>query len=139
MRIEDSPLKSTALFAFLDEWANYDPNASHVISTNQLKRLLFDIGEPLGLRKGASRAAVMRKMVSLDIPDRGGVVHFIETLIPLARRALNVVYPLSRSYFLCFLLPRLSVIVIFSHSSTSVHSSLSCPLVLIVIGVLLVC
>eukprot|EP00818_Percolomonas_sp_WS_P004549 CAMPEP_0117439440 /NCGR_PEP_ID=MMETSP0759-20121206/2566_1 /TAXON_ID=63605 /ORGANISM="Percolomonas cosmopolitus, Strain WS" /LENGTH=1994 /DNA_ID=CAMNT_0005231155 /DNA_START=388 /DNA_END=6369 /DNA_ORIENTATION=- len=93
MRFEDSALNSTDLSRFVDIWSELDPKATYTIQTKLLKNLLVRVGLPLGLPVECSRADVIRKLVTLDIPEHQGKIHFIETLIPLARRVYNVDLP----------------------------------------------
>uniref|UniRef100_A0A7S1KN52 Uncharacterized protein n=1 Tax=Percolomonas cosmopolitus TaxID=63605 RepID=A0A7S1KN52_9EUKA len=93
MRFEDSALNSSDLTRFVDIWSTFDPKATYSIPTEQLKNLLQRVGAPLGLPVDCSRAELIRKLVSLDIPEHQGRIHFIETLIPLARRVYGVDLP----------------------------------------------
>eukprot|EP00818_Percolomonas_sp_WS_P004657 CAMPEP_0117436504 /NCGR_PEP_ID=MMETSP0759-20121206/1040_1 /TAXON_ID=63605 /ORGANISM="Percolomonas cosmopolitus, Strain WS" /LENGTH=1762 /DNA_ID=CAMNT_0005228103 /DNA_START=105 /DNA_END=5393 /DNA_ORIENTATION=- len=93
MRFEDSALNSGDLTKFAEIWSEFDPKATYLIRTEFLKNLLQRVGPPLGLPVDCTRADLIRKLVSLDIPEHQGKIHFIETLIPLARRVYNVELP----------------------------------------------
>src|SRR5690606_25429731 len=93
MHFEDSALNHEHLRDFAYKWTAYDPHATHVIPTGRLKSLLKDIGEPLALKKNCDRGEFIRLLVSLDIPEHQGQVHFVETLIPLARRVYDIKLP----------------------------------------------
>lgn len=93
MKFEDSALNSSDLSRFTEIWSEMDPKATYMIKTSLLKNLLQRVGPPLGLPADCSRAELIRKLVSLDIPEHQGNIHFIETLIPLARRVYNVELP----------------------------------------------
>mmetsp|Transcript_7040 Transcript_7040/g.10352 ORF Transcript_7040/g.10352 Transcript_7040/m.10352 type:complete len:1813 (+) Transcript_7040:1-5439(+) len=93
MKFENSALNSSHLSKFTEHWSAFDPDASYIIKTSYLKNLLVAIGEPLGLPVNCSRAELIRKLVSLDIPEHQGYIHFAETLIPLARRVYNIELP----------------------------------------------
>lgn len=97
MRFEDSAINSSDLRHFIEIWQEFDPKATYVIKTKYLKNLLQRLGLPLGLNKDCTRAELIRKLVSLDIPEHQGEIHFIETLIPLARRVYSVNLPEKES------------------------------------------
>lgn len=93
MKFEESALNSSDLSRFTEIWSEMDPKATYMIKTDLLKNLLQRVGPPLGLPADCTRAELIRKLVSLDIPEHQGYIHFIETLIPLARRVYNVELP----------------------------------------------
>eukprot|EP01065_Artemidia_motanka_P052349 TRINITY_DN9431_c0_g2_i1.p1 TRINITY_DN9431_c0_g2~~TRINITY_DN9431_c0_g2_i1.p1 ORF type:complete len:2131 (+),score=591.16 TRINITY_DN9431_c0_g2_i1:72-6464(+) len=89
INIEKSDLHLTDLHLFIEIWADFDPNAGLTIPTRSLPKLLERLGPPLGISKLTSRVEILNRNRSYCIPEHGGVVHFIETIIPLARHVMN--------------------------------------------------
>ncbi|KAJ9468458.1 Sodium channel protein 60E [Diplonema papillatum] len=86
--IEKSDLRMTDLHRFIETWATFDPDATLRIPTSKFPALLESLGPPLGIKKRDSRLDVLNRTKLYCIPEHGGVIHFIETLIPLARQVL---------------------------------------------------
>eukprot|EP01065_Artemidia_motanka_P016646 TRINITY_DN2025_c3_g1_i2.p1 TRINITY_DN2025_c3_g1~~TRINITY_DN2025_c3_g1_i2.p1 ORF type:complete len:2034 (+),score=727.75 TRINITY_DN2025_c3_g1_i2:76-6177(+) len=89
MEIEKSDLRMQDLHRFTEIWSDFDPDGTLVIPTQQLPRLLEKLGRPLGISNRTSRIEILARNRSYCIPEHGGVIHFIETLIPLARQVMN--------------------------------------------------
>eukprot|EP01062_Namystynia_karyoxenos_P068939 TRINITY_DN6409_c0_g1_i2.p1 TRINITY_DN6409_c0_g1~~TRINITY_DN6409_c0_g1_i2.p1 ORF type:complete len:2273 (+),score=828.29 TRINITY_DN6409_c0_g1_i2:84-6902(+) len=89
MEIEKSDLHLADLHFFLDIWSEFDPTACLTIPTEQLPKLLSRLGPPLGISSNTRRLEILQRNQRLGIPEHGGLVHFIETLIPLARHVMN--------------------------------------------------
>jgi hypothetical protein len=90
MEIDKSALKMNDLKKFVDAWSFFDPEASMHLATLKLPLLLAAVKPPLGIARAKDRLALLRLTRSYVIPEHGGVIHFVETLIPLARRVMGV-------------------------------------------------
>nr|CCC93489.1 putative calcium channel protein [Trypanosoma congolense IL3000] len=84
-RIED-------LHRFRDLWSQYDPNASLVLPTKDLPKILESLQPPLGLSSRHNRAELLRLLREYDIPDHRGKIYYHEVLLPLARRVLAMAF-----------------------------------------------
>eukprot|EP00659_Diplonema_papillatum_P022930 gene22930-35140_t len=89
MEIEKSELRLHDLHKFIEIWADFDPAAKLTIRTLVLPKFLERLGPPLGISRRTSRVEILKRTRSYCIPEHGGVVHFIETIIPLARHVMN--------------------------------------------------
>lgn len=91
--MERSELHFKDIQRFLDLWASIDKDATMTIPTKSFPTLLFQLRPPMGI----SRKSTSREMIQLcskfNIPDHQGKIHFLETLIPMARFTLNVDLP----------------------------------------------
>ena len=72
---------------FAQEWARFDPEASHWIQVHDLVILLKRLPPPLGLRDGVSPVYALAD--HLYVPSHGGRCHYIETLSALVRHAYD--------------------------------------------------
>eukprot|EP01063_Lacrimia_lanifica_P031393 TRINITY_DN5161_c0_g1_i1.p1 TRINITY_DN5161_c0_g1~~TRINITY_DN5161_c0_g1_i1.p1 ORF type:complete len:2672 (+),score=931.23 TRINITY_DN5161_c0_g1_i1:185-8200(+) len=86
--IEKSNLRMQDLHKFIETWARFDPEATCRMRTSDLPFLLEVLGPPLGIGNHKSRLDILIRTKSYCIPEHGAVIHFIETLIPLARQVL---------------------------------------------------
>lgn len=87
----ESPLKVKDLKGFVEAWADFDlrdgPRPTYTCRTRDLAALLMAVDQPLGLRgTRVDRAAVLRHVRGLGIPDHGGVVHMHAVLYACAYR-----------------------------------------------------
>ena len=89
MQIEKSELRFNDLHKFIDIWADFDPAAQLTIKTLQLPKFLERLGPPLGISRRTSRIEILKRTGNYCIPEHGGAIHFIETIIPLARHVMN--------------------------------------------------
>eukprot|EP00755_Sulcionema_specki_P002765 Sspe_Gene.27001::Locus_11437_Transcript_3_5_Confidence_0.286_Length_6396::g.27001::m.27001 len=89
IQIEKSELRLNDLHSFIEIWADFDPYANLTIRTSDLPKLLEKLGPPLGISRHTSRVEILKQTRCYCIPEHGGVVHFIETIIPLARQVMN--------------------------------------------------
>ena len=90
IELEKSKLKLGDLHRFVDIWADFDEDASMTIPTNRLPSLLARLQPPLGITRRFSRLEIITKTEPYRIPEHGGYIHFVETLIPLARSVMGV-------------------------------------------------
>eukprot|EP00658_Telonema_sp_P-2_P028673 TRINITY_DN21928_c0_g1_i2.p1 TRINITY_DN21928_c0_g1~~TRINITY_DN21928_c0_g1_i2.p1 ORF type:complete len:816 (+),score=200.81 TRINITY_DN21928_c0_g1_i2:409-2856(+) len=89
-RLERSSLQLSDVQRFVDVWAQFDPKATMRIPTNQFKDLVARLRPPLGISRVKSRLELLRLAQQFLIREHNGEIHFIETLIPLARNTLEV-------------------------------------------------
>eukprot|EP00744_Colponema_vietnamica_P002169 GILI01003469.1.p1 GENE.GILI01003469.1~~GILI01003469.1.p1 ORF type:complete len:956 (-),score=53.50 GILI01003469.1:231-2717(-) len=91
--MEKSELHFNDIQRFLDLWASVDKDATMLIPTKSFPKLLYQLRPPMGFsRKGEARE-ILKLCSTFEIPDHHGKMHFLETLIPLARHTLNVDLP----------------------------------------------
>eukprot|EP00755_Sulcionema_specki_P039239 Sspe_Gene.24208::Locus_9544_Transcript_1_1_Confidence_1.000_Length_4909::g.24208::m.24208/K04851/CACNA1D; voltage-dependent calcium channel L type alpha-1D len=88
--IERSKVNMSDLNRFLTCWGMFDPDAKLLISTFRFPDLLVQLQPPLGVSTAYTRLELLRKVGQFQVPEHGGVVHFVEVLIPLARWCLEV-------------------------------------------------
>eukprot|EP01062_Namystynia_karyoxenos_P061079 TRINITY_DN5302_c0_g1_i1.p1 TRINITY_DN5302_c0_g1~~TRINITY_DN5302_c0_g1_i1.p1 ORF type:complete len:1975 (+),score=527.51 TRINITY_DN5302_c0_g1_i1:57-5927(+) len=88
--IEQSSVKMADLNEFVKCWSEFDADASMLLPTCRLPPLLVRLGLPLGFEKMFTRLELMKKAGKYQVPEHGGVVHFVEVLIPLARASMEV-------------------------------------------------
>eukprot|EP01065_Artemidia_motanka_P016648 TRINITY_DN2025_c3_g1_i4.p1 TRINITY_DN2025_c3_g1~~TRINITY_DN2025_c3_g1_i4.p1 ORF type:complete len:1864 (+),score=575.12 TRINITY_DN2025_c3_g1_i4:699-5594(+) len=86
--IEKSDLRMRDLHRFIDIWSEFDPDASLRMPTAKFRHLLTRLGPPLGIRNSESRVDILLRTKQYCIPEHAGQIHFIETLIPLARQVM---------------------------------------------------
>jgi hypothetical protein len=92
MRLDHSEIKVADLKKFAEEWSKYDPDATMLVKTRYFVNLLTALKPPLGVARRGDRTALLATAVQLNIPEHGGEIHFVETLIPLARNVQNVAF-----------------------------------------------
>jgi hypothetical protein len=90
MELDKSALKMNDLKKFVDAWAVFDPDATMVIPTSKFPMLLAALKPPLGIERAKDRRALLKLTMDFVIPEHGGLIHFVETLIPLARQGMQV-------------------------------------------------
>ena len=90
MQIEKSKVQMQDLQLFTEIWPKFDPNASLLVPTHKLPVLLKELGPPLGIEKQYTRLELLKTVGGYHIPEHCGMIHFIETLIPLARKTMGV-------------------------------------------------
>jgi hypothetical protein len=85
MRLDASALKMMHLNRFVDIWSEFDEDATMTIPTVKFAYLLARLAPPRGLSRVQSRRELLTRTAKYRIPEHGGFIHFIETLIPLSR------------------------------------------------------
>jgi len=88
MKQDGLPVKPDHIAQFSIEWARFDPECTHTMSSKDLMVLLKRLPQPLGLEKGSS--AVVTLSESLHIPTHAGQVHFVETISALIRHVYDL-------------------------------------------------
>jgi hypothetical protein len=96
---ESNGISSEQIEEFVMIWKKYDVDGDFVMTTVDLPALICSLPVPIGLAKEgqtrkASRREVLEFMKHIEIPDRGGYIHFHETLSALAYRYCGEEVPL---------------------------------------------
>eukprot|EP01062_Namystynia_karyoxenos_P015967 TRINITY_DN1582_c0_g3_i1.p1 TRINITY_DN1582_c0_g3~~TRINITY_DN1582_c0_g3_i1.p1 ORF type:complete len:2340 (+),score=847.86 TRINITY_DN1582_c0_g3_i1:111-7130(+) len=86
--MEKGELRMKDLHRFIDIWSEFDPDATLRMPTAKFRHLLVRLGPPLGIRNAGSRVDILKRTKLYCIPEHAGQIHFIETLIPLARQVM---------------------------------------------------
>ena len=90
MALDKGKLKLQDLKKFTDTWSHFDPEANLLLETSKFPMLLAKLKPPLGITRAADRVALTRHLADYAIPEHGGVIHFVETMIPMARKVTGV-------------------------------------------------
>eukprot|EP01064_Diplonema_japonicum_P029541 TRINITY_DN4809_c0_g1_i1.p1 TRINITY_DN4809_c0_g1~~TRINITY_DN4809_c0_g1_i1.p1 ORF type:complete len:1504 (+),score=269.06 TRINITY_DN4809_c0_g1_i1:171-4682(+) len=90
VHVERSKVRMSDLNKFVACWSRFDPHGDLLIATNRFPSLLRMLGQPLGVTSEYSRIELLQKVGKFCIPEHGGVIHFVEVLIPLARFSIGV-------------------------------------------------
>ena len=90
VHIEKSKVGTSELNRFVSIWSDFDPDADLLVPTSRFPQLLARLGPPLGVNDEFSRIDLMRQCERFQIPEHGGMIHFVEVLIPLARLGMGV-------------------------------------------------
>lgn len=86
-KIDHSDVRLQDLKKFAVEWTKYDPEATMLMPTRHFWKLIAELKPPLGIARRATRSALLKLLHwELWIPEHEGYIHFIEALVPLARR-----------------------------------------------------
>lgn len=91
---EKLPIKRIHLQSFVDAWSQFDPSGTTFISARKLPGLIMALDPPMGTKgTRASLADVQMIIMTSDIPNRNGKVHFMETLHALSARIVGTDLP----------------------------------------------
>eukprot|EP00388_Colpodella_angusta_P020678 GDKJ01051948.1.p1 GENE.GDKJ01051948.1~~GDKJ01051948.1.p1 ORF type:complete len:653 (-),score=6.85 GDKJ01051948.1:179-1909(-) len=90
MTLDKSKLKMAHLKKFTDSWSEFDPEATLIMETRYFPNLLLALHSPLGIDRVSDRQKIMQLADEYRIVEHGGIIHFVETMIPMARRVLAV-------------------------------------------------
>ena len=90
IHIEKSRVGTQELNRFVALWGVFDPSAELLIPTSRFPHLLSRLGPPLGVKEAYTRLDLLKQAGQFEIIEHGGLVHFIEVLIPLARLGMGV-------------------------------------------------
>ena len=92
----ECPVSKHDLQTFVTVWSREDPFASYYIPSVKLEKVVLSIQAPLGA-KGMGRKAAKEKcqliIMTCDIPNHGGKLHFLEVLHALAGRVAGTDLP----------------------------------------------
>jgi len=78
---------------FRSVWLKYDPQGSFAVPSENLIAILQQLQQPLGFPPGLTRAELLQHIGTLNLPDHGGYIHFLETLTACANFAAGVPVP----------------------------------------------
>lgn len=92
-QMERSELHFNDIQRFLTLWSSRDKNASLLLDTRHFLFLVSRLRPPMGFVRQTTRTGFLNLCSRYNIPDRGGRIHFLETLIPMARFTLGVDMP----------------------------------------------
>uniref|UniRef100_A0A7S1XCD4 Voltage-gated ion channel superfamily n=1 Tax=Tetraselmis chuii TaxID=63592 RepID=A0A7S1XCD4_9CHLO len=91
---EAMPVSRFHMSRFVEVWADLDPDANYFIPVSKLSNLISELEPPLGV-KGVvhTKSEVQNIIMTVDIPNRSGQVHFLETLHALSGRVAGTQLP----------------------------------------------
>mmetsp|Transcript_11321 Transcript_11321/g.26831 ORF Transcript_11321/g.26831 Transcript_11321/m.26831 type:complete len:1216 (+) Transcript_11321:1-3648(+) len=91
---EAMPVTRFHMSRFVEAWSDLDPQANCFIPVSKLSNLISELEPPLGV-KGVvhTKSEVQNIIMTVDIPNRGGNVHFLETLHALSGRVAGTRLP----------------------------------------------
>jgi len=87
MKQDGTPVRPDHMHNFAVEWARFDPECTHIMSSKDLAVMLKRLEPPLGLKAGSRVHALSE---SLHIPCHKGQVHYVETITALIRYAYDL-------------------------------------------------
>ncbi len=92
---ENRKISMDQLEEFRAIWLKYDPQGSFVVPSHHLLAILQELKAPLGLKGAApkTRKEMLHHLGGLEIPDHGGLVHFIEVLTAVSHSHAGVDVP----------------------------------------------
>ena len=94
----ECPVSKHDMENFVEVWSRLDPKATYYIPATKLERLVMSIQRPLGV-KGMNAAALRQRcqeiIMSVEIPNRKGELHFLEVLHALSGRVAGTDLPLE--------------------------------------------
>ena len=83
---------------FTDVWMRLDPRATYYIPAEKLPRVIGAMDHPVGTRglsKREAKTKCMHVIMTVDIPNHDGKIHFLETLHALTGRIAGTELPES--------------------------------------------
>ena len=83
---------------FTDVWMRLDPRATYYIPAEKLPRVIGAMDHPVGTRglsKHEAKTKCMHVIMTVDIPNHDGKIHFLETLHALTGRIAGTELPES--------------------------------------------
>jgi len=91
---EDAQVGQEHVLRFCEVWSKLDPGASYYISAAKLQYLVSELDPPLGTKgSGCGKTEIQTIIMSVDIPNHQGAIHFLETLHALAGRIAGTELP----------------------------------------------
>jgi len=93
---EEAPVSKDHMARYTEVWSQLDPYATYYISASKLQLIVQALDPPLGIsgldkRRGKSDTQTI--IMSVDIPNHNGNIHFLETLHALAGRIAGTELP----------------------------------------------
>jgi len=91
---EEAPVGRDHVVRFCEVWSKLDPFATYYISAAKLQYLVAELDPPLGTKgSGTGKTEIQSIIMSVDIPNHNGKIHFLETLHALAGRIAGTELP----------------------------------------------
>jgi len=92
---EEAPVGRDHMIRFVEVWSQLDPHATYYISASKLQLIVSELEPPLGIGAGSKRGKteIQQIIMSVDIPNHDGTIHFLETLHALAGRIAGTELP----------------------------------------------
>ncbi|KAK3250718.1 Caveolin-2 [Cymbomonas tetramitiformis] len=92
---EEAPVGREHMQSFQDVWSILDPRGTEYIPANKLFQVIGNLEHPFGVRgkPDFSKADIQNIIMSIDIPNHNGRVHFYETVHALAGRVAGIDVP----------------------------------------------
>jgi len=93
---EEVPVSKEHMQRFTEIWMQLDPYATYYISASKLQLVVQALDPPLGimgLDRRRGKSDTQQIIMSVDIPNHDGSIHFLETLHALAGRIAGTELP----------------------------------------------
>jgi len=91
---EEAPVGRDHVVRFCEVWAKLDPLATYYVSAAKLQVMVAELDPPLGTKgSGTGKTEIQSIIMSVDIPNHNGKIHFLETLHALAGRIAGTELP----------------------------------------------
>jgi hypothetical protein len=93
---EEIPVSKEHMTRFTEVWQQLDPYATYYISASKLQFIVQALEPPLGIlgmEKKRGKSDTQQIIMSVDIPNHDGNIHFLETLHALAGRIAGTELP----------------------------------------------
>jgi len=92
---EEAPVGRDHMVKFTEVWSALDPHATYYIPASKLQLIVSELDPPLGIAGAGKRGKtdIQQIIMSVDIPNHDGTIHFLETLHALAGRIAGTELP----------------------------------------------
>jgi len=92
---EEAPVGRDHMVRFTEVWSALDPHATYYIPASKLQLIVQELDPPLGIAGAGKRGKtdIQQIIMSVDIPNHDGTIHFLETLHALAGRIAGTELP----------------------------------------------
>lgn len=92
---EEAPVGRDHMVKFTEVWSALDPHATYYIPASKLQLIVQELDPPLGIAGAGKRGKtdIQQIIMSVDIPNHDGTIHFLETLHALAGRIAGTELP----------------------------------------------
>lgn len=91
---ESLPISKQHMSEYVETWAQFDTQGTGYIPARKLPALIAELPYPMGAKNSAATLADIQMIImTSDIPNRDGKVHFFETLHSLSARVAGTDLP----------------------------------------------
>ncbi|EEH58460.1 voltage-gated ion channel superfamily [Micromonas pusilla CCMP1545] len=93
---EENPVSKEHMYSFTRAWVKLDPHATYYTRAANLEQIVQTIEPPLGCQgvpPNVAKQETQKIIMSVDIPNHDGKIHFLETLHALAGRIAGTELP----------------------------------------------